>query len=111
MKKLSDLVWTGVLAWSTPAIALAAGPPETFGELVGMLLGYINVIVPIVIAGAAVVYMKNTASGLFAMRSGKADPDWQKSMLWGVLIIFLMVSLWGISSILANTFGIPLGRQ
>ena len=94
-----------------PVPALAApriGSSPTFNSLVHFFLAYINILIPIAIAAAVVLYMYNTASGIFKLRSGSVDPDWQKGMIWGIVAIFLMVSLWGILTILANTFGVAV---
>lgn len=89
-----------------PAVAFAA--PQTFAELVHFIISYINFIIPIIISLAVLLYVRNTAQGLFKMKDGKGDPDWKTGMLWGIIAITLMVSLWGILTILANTFQIPV---
>lgn len=95
------MVALGISALLAPSIALAA--PQTFAELVGFFVGYINFIIPVIISAAVVIYMKNTATGIYKLKGGKADPDWQQGMLWGIVIITMMVSLWGILSIIAQT--------
>ena len=84
-----------------PSLALAA--PTTFAGLVNFFLGYINILIPMIISAAIVIYMKNTATGLYNLKSGKPSPDWQQSMFWGIVVITVMVSIWGILSVLGNT--------
>lgn len=102
MQKRTLAVIFGAFSILTPSIALGAA--KTFIELVSNFIDVINITIPIIISAAVVLYMKNTATGLYNMKSGKVDPDWQKTMLWGIIIITLMVSLWGILSILTSTF-------
>ena len=96
-----------------PGAALAASPTlsstsATFKDLVGFLIGYVNIIIPVLIAAAVLFYMKNTAAGIFKLRNGEVDPDWKQSMIWGIVAILLIVSICGILTILANTFQIPI---
>lgn len=90
-----------------PLFAMAA-PPKTFGQLVDFLVSYINFIIPIVISAAVLFYVYNTGAGIWKMKGGDPGPDWKQGVLWGVIAITLMVSIWGILSILAATFHIPV---
>lgn len=105
------LVMSASFLWISGApIIISAATPKTFAELVSFLIGYINIIVPLIITAAVVFYMRNTLLGLISLKGGTVDPDWKKGMLWGIGIIFLMVSIWGVLSILAATFQIPIVR-
>lgn len=107
MHKIAVVV-SGAITILSPSIVFAA--PKTFSELVAFLIGYINIIIPIIISAAVLLYVRNTASGLWGMREGKADPSWKTGMMWGVITIFFMVSIWGILTILLNTVGFPIPR-
>lgn len=110
MKVFCNNVITGVVAvfLAPNLVSAATQTPQTFEQLVAFIIGYINIIVPIVITLAVVYYMWNTAQGIWTNRTGTIDPDWQKGMVWGLLAIGLMVSIWGVLNILASTFGIPV---
>jgi len=103
MQRKFSAILLGIFVAALPSFALAA--PVTFSDLIyNWLIPYINIGISLILTSAVVIYMKNTASGIFNLRSGKPDPDWQQSMLWGIIILTLMVSIWGVLSVLSNTF-------
>ena len=103
MQKKFGAILLGISGFLLPSIAFAA--PQTFSDLVHFFIGYINFIIPMVITAAVVLYMRNTATGLYDLSRGKANPDWKASMVWGIVILTMMVSLWGILTIIGVTFG------
>ena len=102
------LIASSALITLTPLLASAA--PQTFAERVGFLIGYINIIIPIIISAAVLCYIYNTGQGMWDRSKGLSDTAWKDGMMWGIITITIMVSIWGILSILANTFQIPLTR-
>ncbi|HET8580855.1 MAG TPA: hypothetical protein VFL98_00050 [Candidatus Paceibacterota bacterium] len=93
-----------------PALASAA-VASTFSGLVSFIVNdFIDLLIPVLISAAVLLYMRNTATGIFKLQKGEVDPNWRRSMLWGIIAIVLMVSLWGILAILAATFQIPVIR-
>jgi hypothetical protein len=87
-----------------PVLAFA----QDLQGLLGITKNIINMLVPILI-GLAVVYflwqvIQYTVSG---------DEDKKKEakmgMLWGIIGIFVMVSVWGLVSVVSNTTGIGQG--
>ena len=53
---------------------------------------------------AIVVFFWGLIRYLYAVDSQKAEG--LQTMLWGVLAIFVMVSIWGIIRLVQNTFGV-----
>lgn len=87
-----------------PAVAFAA--PQNFRELVGLIVLIINVATPMLVALAlvlffwrAVLVMKGSGDG-----KGFSAAKFREVALWGVGILFVMVSIWGILALLENTF-------
>lgn len=84
----------------TPAVAFAA--PKTFSALVNWFVGIIDLIIPTIITLMVVYYMyigfnstRNLEEGGLAQRS--------QVFGWGILILFVAVSIWGILRILQNS--------
>ena len=79
--------------------------PRTFAELAGFLICYINQIVPLLIGVALLIFfwgiVRYIASG---GEDGKGKG--RSLMLWGVIALFVMVSVFGILQILKGTFGV-----
>jgi fumarate reductase subunit D len=82
-----------------PGIALAA--PSTFAELMALIVSYMNGISQLLVLATIVVYL-----GSAALHIWKSKDDTKKNrtfLLWGIAIIFVMVSVWGILRLLQNT--------
>ncbi|MCD5384411.1 MAG: hypothetical protein LRZ97_00675, partial [Candidatus Pacebacteria bacterium] len=85
------------------AIAILFVPVTTFASTytlkfyVDKFIGVINVIVPILITLAIVLFFYHSGIGIFGSSSGNAEArtKLKETLLWGVGIIFVMVSIWG----------------
>ncbi|MDO8562153.1 MAG: hypothetical protein Q7S05_05050 [bacterium] len=86
-----------------PAVAFAAAP-RTWSELVNTLVSLMNAGAMTLITLALVIYFYGVSSNI--LKFGE-ETDGQKKrtyFVWGILILFVMVSIWGILALLQNTF-------
>jgi hypothetical protein len=75
--------------------------------VVGCIAGFFNTAIYLIIS-AAVVYI---VWGAFTMiRSEEKREEGKKIILYGVVGLFVMVSIWGFVNILVNTFGTDRGQ-
>jgi membrane protease YdiL (CAAX protease family) len=96
---------------AAPAIAFAQYPPGGSGDDIGSvaqtILNTINqVLVPLLFAIAFIVFLY----GVFRyFILGGADEAQRESgrqfILWGLIGFVVMISLWGLVNVIANTFG------
>lgn len=85
-----------------PTMAFAA--PGSFKELVDkLLLPMIDQGTKILISIAVLIFFWNVANNLWGEKSAEKNKKMRDSIMWGVLIIFVMVSIWGIIYILRAT--------
>jgi uncharacterized membrane protein len=84
-----------------PTLALAA--PKNFQELVERLIVVLDLMVPILISAALVVYFYNIAGNILNF-SGDASAKLKSFYGYGILILFVMVSIWGILRLMVATF-------
>jgi len=88
-----------------PALAFAA--PQTWSELVALFVLIINVATPMLVALALVLFLvrilATTVSGADKGHGFPAD-RFRTVAMWGIGIMFVMVSIWGILNLLENTF-------
>lgn len=101
MKKLAYL----------PALSLFVLPVMAFAQvsdvedLITTITDIIGMIVPLLLAIGLVVFMWGLIT--YLMKAG--DEEGQKGarslMIYGIIILFVMVSVWGLVNILAGTFG------
>ncbi|MDP2651680.1 MAG: hypothetical protein Q8O94_00910 [bacterium] len=79
-----------------------------FCWLGNMIIGLINnVLVPVLFAIAFIVFLYGIAE---AYIFSKGDPEKVKSghklVLWGIVAFAIMISIWGLVNVVANTFGL-----
>lgn len=96
-----------------PSLALAqvvdttSGALDTIEENITVPLeGIVNSLIPIVIGLLIVAFFWGMAKYVFAQGDETKKADGKKIMLYGAIAMFVAFSIWGIISILQDTFGI-----
>jgi len=100
--------YVSALALSTFGVLLmphAAGA-VTFLDTLNLINTVINALVPIIISIALVVFFWGLVQYLVKIGGGSSQDrgDAIQLMIWGVVAIFVMVSIWGIIRLLQSTF-------
>lgn len=86
-----------------PVVVFAA--PQTFKELIDRVVTVMNILVPMLITVAIVLYFFGVAQNILNFGDEKSRKEKIRSFYgWGVLILLMMVSLWGILHLMLNTF-------
>ncbi|PIP55931.1 MAG: hypothetical protein COX06_00485 [Candidatus Zambryskibacteria bacterium CG22_combo_CG10-13_8_21_14_all_42_17] len=90
-------------------------PPNNFRELVNIVKDVIDTALPVVTGLALLVFVWGLAKFIFRIGGDeKAVNDGKNLMLWGLVALFIMVSLISILAFFHNdigfsrTFGLPL---
>ncbi len=86
--------------------------PKDFREVVCFFLGFINKLLPILVAMTILVFFWGLAGLIRNSGDEKAVKDGKQFMLWGIIGLFVLVSFAGIISLFTGdffgeTFGIP----
>jgi hypothetical protein len=87
-----------------PAIVSAQ---TTVVTVLGVFKSVLDLLIPIVITLAVVIFFFGLAMYLL-----KADADKDKGrniMIFGIITLFVMVAVWGLVEVVANTFDVDLG--
>jgi hypothetical protein len=84
-----------------PGIASAAAP-RTFSELAELLISLINSGTGLLILAAFVAFFWGMSTNLLKMKD-EGGKIFKNYIIWGVLALFVMISIWGIVSLLQNT--------
>jgi hypothetical protein len=80
-----------------------AAVASTFPQLINYFISLLNFTVPILMAGALFFYFYHTGVNLF--KGGSVNKEEMKGQLiYGALILFVMVSVWGLVGFLESTF-------
>jgi hypothetical protein len=90
-----------LLPLALPAVALAAAP-RTFGEFANVLVSIMDSGAGLLILAAVAIYFYGISTSL-VKGSDEGREKIRAYATWGLLVIFIMVSIWGIIQLLQNT--------
>ena len=91
----------------TPFLALAA---STINDVIYIINGILTAIVPLLMAIALIIFMLGVIKYISAGGDDEKRGEGRNMMIYGIVGLAVMVSVWGIVNILVNTFGIG-GQQ
>lgn len=79
--------------------------PANFKAFTGQLIGIVNLATSALFSAAIAFFFWNLVRNLWGYDGGNAEQreKLQQTLFWGILIIFVMVSVWGIIAILQQT--------
>jgi len=92
-----------------PAFAFAAAgdvPLTSFGAFLQSLKGLMNMVVPILIGLAVIVFLFGVLKFIFNAGDEGKRTDGKWMMIYGIIGIVVMVSVWGLVSFVQTTFGL-----
>ena len=84
-----------------PGVALAAAP-RNFQELVNFLVTFLNNAIAVLVVLGLVVYFYGVSTSILKAKT-EGTKNLKGYFFWGIIILFVMVSIWGILQILQNT--------
>lgn len=96
MKKFS----LALLIVLMPGVALAA--PRTFSEAVNLLVTILDTGTGLLVLAGIVVYFWGISTNILKMKD-EGSQAFKAYFIWGIVAIFVMVSIWGIIELLQNT--------
>lgn len=104
MKKNIDTYIVGIIsAFSLLPQIASAQAVSTFGQLVGKIYGMLSSLVPLIVSLTVIVFLWGIFK-LVSSNSEDARKDAIKVITFGVVALFVMISVWGLVAILSNTF-------
>jgi len=107
MKKISiGLVSAGALVMPLLALAQVGGP---LTELVTSLQNILKILLPTLMVLALVVFIWGLVQYIWSAGNPDAASKGKSIMIWGVIALFVMSAIWGITGALARTFGVDNG--
>jgi hypothetical protein len=98
MKRLLTII---VLALAAPSIALAAAP-RTFAELANFIVTILDSAAGLLVLAGIVIYFYGLSTNILKMKD-EGGEKMRSYFVWGIIVIFIMVSIWGILELLQNT--------
>lgn len=83
-----------------PSLALAQ--PEDFYGLVDSLIGILKALVPLVVALTVLVVLWAGAKMVLNSDDPQKLSEGRQILMWGIVVLFIMVSVWGLVNILGS---------
>lgn len=101
--KIASLSTLAVAALFAPFLASAVTLFDTFSTIASLLNGIMILLITL----AIVVFFWGLIKYIFNRQGGeKEGSEGASLMLWGIIALFVMVSIWGIIALLRFTFGV-----
>ena len=93
-----EIIVTILLFATLPYILAAAslGKQTSFSGLVDVLIGYINTLIALVMSGSVLMFFYGVAKFILNVGNSKDYEAGKKLMLWGLIGLFVMSSIFGI---------------
>lgn len=86
---------------------MATPQPTDFKSFIGIFTDLIALALPIVSGLALLAFLWGLSKFIFNVQGdAKAVAEGKNLMIWGVIALFIMVSVWGLVSFLSNEFGL-----
>lgn len=108
MKKFTFINFAVGGAIMLPLVASAQnlGPIATF---VSQLGGIIQLLIPIAFAAALLFFFWGVVKYIMAGGNEEAQADGKRIMIWGIIALFVMSSVWGLIAVLGGLVGVGQG--
>lgn len=106
MKKVINAVLVASVLAPTFVFAQQLEGIENLVSSIGRLT---NLALPIVVGLALLAFFWGLLKFIFAQGNEESKADAKKIMLWGIIALFVMVSVWGLVDFIGNAFGIDQG--
>ena len=104
MNKLEKIVSGSGLAALFPMLAFAQ--VSDVNDVLGWFSSFLNAIIPILISLAFVYLLWGIVKFVTAGDDPVKRASGRAAILWGIVALFVMVSIWGLVNILSNTFSL-----
>jgi predicted permease len=80
--------------------------PSNLNDVARLFLSIFAVFVPVIVGLALVVFLWGVAQYIIHGDNEQKRSEARNFIIWGILSLFVMVSVWGLVAILTGTFGL-----
>lgn len=90
-----------------PQVSFAVTTPSTFDELVYFIIGYVQLLVPIVLLLSVTVFIFGLVKFIARVGGNETEiENGRRLMIYGIIGLFVMTTLWAIVGFIAGEFNI-----
>ena len=105
MKQKASIVSIALGVFALPLFVGAQNPNGDLTGFVGVIGNIVNMLVPIVTTLAIVFFFYGLAKYVLNAGDEEKKAEGKNIMIWGVLAMFVLVTLWGIIAFMQKTVG------
>lgn len=106
---------SAIALYALPALAFAQTNARFdfgyFTSAITSIGNIINLLLPITVAAALLFFFYGLAKFVLAAGEEDAKDEGKRIMIWGVVALFVMVSVWGLVSFLGQIVGVGQGQS
>jgi undecaprenyl pyrophosphate phosphatase UppP len=102
---MKKMIYGMVAFLGAPLFVSAAGELTTFKNLTRSIADIVQLLLPVA-ASLAVLFFFWSLAMYIVSKDGAGKTEARGQMLWGVIAIFVIFSIWGLVGFLRDTFGI-----
>jgi hypothetical protein len=96
-------------AMFAPLMASAATAGASAQSIIGVIIGIVNTLIPFMLALALLAFFWGLVRYIWNSGDAEAQAAGKGIMIWGIIALFVMVAVWGLVGVVANTFNIGTG--
>ena len=85
-------------------VLLSGGKTNTLKDLVSVATSFLSSLIPLVFTLALLYFLWGMAQFIYKSTDEAGREAGKQHMAWGILGLFVMVTVWGLVTVLANTF-------
>jgi len=99
----------GLLAFLALPFMVSAGTIGSLGDLLAVFVSIINALMPFIVALAVLFFVWGVFQFVASAGDEEKRTEGRNKMIYGIIGIFVMVSVWGLVNLLEGTFGVERG--
>jgi len=96
---MKKYIFLGSIMALMPVLTFAAGEFKTFIDRIFTVIG---LIMPLVMSLAVLFFIISLV--MFIVKDGEDKAKAKSQMIWGIVILFVMISVWGLVGVLGDAF-------
>lgn len=87
-----------------------SGVESDWEDILRTIRNIVDFAIPVIFAVGLVVFLWGLLKFLRAAADENAAEDGKRLIIWGVVIMFVMISVWGLTAIITQLIGIDAGK-